>query len=654
MSGLELLNPRGLWLLTAAVPLIVFYVLKIKRQRQAVPSTWLWAAAERDLLAKHPFRKLIAEVPLVLELLAIALLTLALARPAIRGGTIAGDHVAIVVDTSASMGTASHAPGAAAGATRMAEARAAALDVVFALSPGADAILIDAGREARVTSPLERDVRRLRVAIQSLSVNDVEGDLGAAVALAADRLRTLSGGRRIIVITDGALAHPAPLAPAGVDTQVITVGDAEDNTAIVRIDVRQGEDPSTKREQAQVFALVRNYGARPVDAFLTLTLEGRTEPVTSRRVLLPANERVPVVLTFEPQETDRGKGIVVQLSPGDALPLDDVAYGRVPAGERMPVTLASQAPYSWVARALDADPKVVLQRLTVDQLSTVNVDPDALVVVEGACPDKMPGHDVLIVAPPVGDCLGLGVLAAVDQPQITSWETGDPRFRFLTLDGVHVARALPLRTEGPGAALVRAGNETLVADASAFGLTMTLVGFDPGESDWPLKASFVLFVRNVVEIARLHRAQGTVGPVRTGEPLRIVVPRGVTSLRVDGPGMAEHELTAKGGLSIIPSVDRAGFYHARWSAPHIGEALIAANLTSELESDVRPRAVVLEAAGGSASAPTARRTVDAHHEWATAIAVFAALILALDLVWLTRRARPRLARTEASPQRARP
>src|SRR4029079_14222666 len=103
-----------------------------------VPSTWLWAAAKRDLLAKHPFKRLIAELPLILQILALVALAIALSRPAVRGGKIAGDHVAIVIDTSASMGTRS-----AAGVTRMDEAKLAALDVVSALAPGADAILIE-------------------------------------------------------------------------------------------------------------------------------------------------------------------------------------------------------------------------------------------------------------------------------------------------------------------------------------------------------------------------------------------------------------------------------------------------------------------------------------------------------------------------------
>ena len=647
MADFELLNPRGLWLLAGAIPLVVLYILKVQRRPRKVPSTWLWASSQRDLLAKQPFKRLVAELPLLLQLLALIVLALALARPAVRGSTLVGDHVAIVVDTSASMGTSVAESAGHHGKTRMDQARQAAEDAILALSPGADAIVIDAGREARVLCPLDRDLRHLRAAIATLQVREVEGDLAPAIALAADRLRTLSGKKRLLVITDGALAHPGDLAASGVDTQILTVGDPRDNAGLVRIDVRSGTDPSTKREQAQVFVMIKNYADKPKDAYVSLAIEGSSEPVTSRRVLLPADDKMPVVLTFSPAPADAGKGLLVHLAPGDAFPLDDDAYGRVPAGHRMPVTVASREAYSWTLRALESDPDIDLQRVTPEQLTTVNVDPDSLVVVLGACPDAPPGHDLFVVAPPPGRCLGVDVGATVVQPQLTSWEASDPRFRFLTLDGVHVARGARLEAPGAGASLLRAGSVTLMADASVPGRTATLLGFDPGDSDWPLKASFVLFVRNVLELARIHRASGTGGPVRTGDALRIAVPPGTLSVRTDGPGVTDAELTAKGGFAVMPSAPRAGFYHVRWGAPHVGGTLIAANLTSELESDVRPRPVALHAGDGVTGA-TAGRIADAHQEWNAWLALGAALLVALDLFWLTRKPPTSAALREAS------
>jgi hypothetical protein len=642
MGELHLLSPWGLALLAGAVPLVVLYILKIKRRRQRVSSTWLWAGAQRDLMAKQPFRKLVAQIPLLLELLALAALALALARPSSRGGSIDGDHVAVVIDASASMATRVGGPGGTT--TRMDEARRAARDVVARLSPGADALVIEGARDARVVVPPDRDPRRLQAAIEGVAALDVEGDLAAAMALAADRLRSLGGRQRIVVITDGALAHEDPLVVSGIPTEVVAVGDDEENAGIVRIDVRSGVDATSHREQVQVFTMLQSWSARPREAYVTLRLEGHADLVASRRLMLPAGDKVPVVLTFEPRPEDQGTGLIVQLTPRDAEPVDDVAYARVPASLRMPVVVASEKPYSWTTRAVEADPNVDLQRLTAAQLASVNIDADALVVVEGACPDALPGGDALVVAPPHGSCFGVDVGAPVQDPPVTSWETGDPRLRFLTLDGVHVARSLALDARGAGASLVRTSSTTLVADASLPGRTVTLIGFDPGDSDWPLKASFVLFVRNVVELARLHRAQGAAGPVRTGDPVRFTVPPGTTRVLVDGPEMPEREVAARDGFAILPPLDRAGLVHVRWSEPHVGAALIAVNLTSARESDVRRRVVTVAGTGVSV-APGVGRASEGHDRWARWLALLAALALAFDVYWVTRQ--PRARRAEA-------
>jgi hypothetical protein len=640
LGSLHLLDPMGLLLLAGLAPLVLLYVLKIRRQRQRVSSVWLWAAAQRDLLAKHPFRKLVPEVPLILEILALLALAFALARPSSGGGPIDGDHLALVVDASASMSTRVGGPSGAE--TRMDRAKRAAHDVVAHLGPGADAMLIEAGREARVLSPPERDPHRLDAAVEGLSAHDVEGDLAESLALAADRLRSLGGHGRLVLVTDGALASREPLAVGGVAADVVTVGDDEDNAAIVRIDVRSGVDSVTHGEQVQVFAMIQSWGSRPRDAYVTLSLEGRPEPVASRRLLLAPGDKQPVVLTFEPRAEDHGAGLTVRLSPGDAEAADDAAYGRVPAAPRMPVAVITDAASTWTLRALEADPDVDLRHLPPSQLAAANLDPESLVVLEGVCPAAVPGGDVLVVAPPAGSCFGVGVGPAIEDPPVTSWESADPRLRFLTLDGVHVARAFALQARGSSAGLVRSTSATLVADASVPGRTVTLVGFDVGDSDWPLKASFVLFIRDVVEVARAHRLQGSGGPTRTGDPVRISVPTGTTQVVVDGPGLPERGVPARDGLATLPALGRAGLYHVRWTEPHVGGIVVAANLTSAAESDVRPMPLEID---GTASAtpvrPDTGMGLGARDSWVRWLAALAAAALALDLVWITRQPRRR-------------
>jgi von Willebrand factor type A domain/Aerotolerance regulator N-terminal len=646
-AAFELLAPGGLFLLALLVPLVVLYILKIKRSRRRVASTWLWAAAQRDLMAKAPFKRLVAQVPLLVQAAALLALALAFARPATRGREMTGDHVAFIVDTSASMSAL--VEGAEdPGTTRLDLAKRTARDMVASLAPGSDALVLEAGREARLLSPLDRDRVRVRAAIDRIGPRDVEGDLGAAVALAVDRLRQLGGARRIVVITDGNLARPGALSGAALPLEVVTVGTPVDNAAIVRVDVRSGVDPALGKEQVQGFLVVANFGRRPRDLYVTMREDQASDVLASRRVAVGPGERVPVELGFYPSPGDYRKGLIFELSPHDAMPVDDVAYARVPAGDKLPVYLAGASP--WLERALASDPMVDLHAVTVAELARgAPIDLDAFVVVDGACPESPPGGDLLIVHPLPGRCLGAVVGPPAEHPEITSWDRADARMRFLTLDGVHVARGNLIDPEGAAQRLVNTREGTLVADVSTSARTATLVGFDVGDSDWPLKASFVLFVRNLLEQARTHRAHGVTGPARTGEPLRVSLPRDAEQVEAVGPDGQKIDVSHRGGLAILPDVARAGFYRVSWQGKEAGSALVPANLTSAAESDLSTRPLPVEPGKVtvSASAPP-----DAHHEWTWLLALGALALVVFDVWYLTRD--PRAGSPVATPAVPRP
>jgi len=646
---MDFLAPKGLWLLGLLAPLVVLYILKIKRQRRVVSSTWLWATAQRDLMARSPFKKLIAQIPLVLEALAILGLALALARPATRGREFVGDHVAIIVDASASMSALIEAgPGEAAGAapkSRMDLAKQAAKDIVSALTPGSDALVLEAGRDARIVSPLDRDPHRIKAAIDHVGVRDVEGDLGAAVALAVDRLKQLGGSRRIVIVTDGNLARASSLGGASLPLEVLTVGTPVENAAIVRVDVRSGNDPAAGgeagKEQVQAFLVVANYGRHPRDLYVTMREENASDVLASRRVLVAPGERVPVVLTFHPSAADYRKGLLLDISPHDAMSVDDVAYARIPAGEKLPVFLAAAAahPSPWLERALTSDPMVEVRSGSVAALaSATNVTTDSFVVIDGACPDSPPGGDLLVVNPPAGRCFGTLVGRTIEHPLVTSWENGDPRMRFLTLDGVHIAKASVLKPDGATQELIRTQDGTIATDISTATRAGTLLGFDVGESDWPLKASYVLFVRNLIEQARAHRAHGMTGPARAGEPMRVTLPASTTKVEIDTPSGDKAEVPVRGGLAVVPDIQHVGFYHLTWQGPQAGTIVVPANLTSEAESDLTPRELPAEA--GKVDVQSANARPDAHNEWTWVLALLALGFIVFDVWYLTRDARP--------------
>jgi hypothetical protein len=643
----EWLAPAGLSVAALLAPLVVLYILKVQRRRRRVASIWLWQAARRDLLARSPFQRLIVQIPLVLQALALLALAVGAARPATRAKELSGEHIAVIIDTSASMS----ALDPATKKSRIDLARQAAAELVLGLRPGADAMLVDAGRDARVAVPPDRDVRRLRAGVEAIRAHDVEGDLGAAVALAASKLQQLGGSRSIVVLTDGALARPLTVAGAGVPVEIVRVGGPVDNTAIVRLDVRAGRDPALGTEQVQAFLIVSHQGGAPVDRYVTMRERNASDVLDSRKIRLEPGATEPVILTFHPTPGDYGQGLIFELSPHDAMAVDDRAFGRVPVGRALPVLHAAAADRSpWLARALVADPDVELRSVAVGQLAgEALADPGSLVVVEGACPAELPSGDVLVVDPPAGLCHGTVVGEPLEKLGVTSWDHASPRLRFLSLDGVFIASARRLEPESRAQELIRTDRGVVATDISSSARSATLLGFDPGDSNWPLRASFVLFVRNLIEQARLHRSAGLAGPARSGDPLRVLVPSAATDAELTLPDETTRVLAARGGLAIVPEASTVGLYRISWSKPVAGSVLVPVNLTSAAESDLRtPQATGDDPAVRASEASSA---IAAHHDWAWLLALAALALVVLDVWYLTRSPRQRsLAPTAARPR----
>lgn len=622
----ELTRISGLGLLGLLLPLALLYVLKVQRERRVVPSVWLWQAALRDLSARSPFKRLTPSVPLILETLALIALALALAGPVTRSSRLHAARVALVVDVSASMGTQEGSE------TRLALAIGAARGVLQRTEPGTELMVIAAGREPELVCPFERDRARVEAALLRLTVREVEGQLGRALNLGLDQLRQRGGGK-VFVVTDGAIADSDPLTAPPLPVEVIRVGAVTDNAAIVRADIGRTKDPVTGVERVEAFAQIGNFGSKPRDLFVTLAQRNVLEPLASRRIHLEPNERGAVVLGFDATPGDAGKPLTLELSPPDALPIDDRASLVVPEPRRLPVVVAPKSASPWVVRAFSTDRDVELFTSEVGELARGSVPDDALVVVDGACPSALPGADLLIINPPEGTCRGVSVGPRVERPQITSWSEIDPRLRFLSFEGVEIAAGRLLGASSGRDALVHTRDGTLVADASSPGRTATILGFDLGQSSFPLKAAFVVFIRNVTDLSRTHRAGAASQRARTGEPLSVHVPAEIEAVDVEYPdGRSEKNLRARTGLAILPPSTRVGTVYVTWAGPRAGSAFVPTNLTSEAESRVAPRTLAVGTEMGAAPNNIAELT---RLDWI--FAALSLLFISADIVWLTRR-----------------
>lgn len=636
---MSLLSPISLAWLGLLAPLIALYILRRRREARLVGSTLLWDRAVRDMRAERPWQRLIPYVSLILQALALILAALALARPSGIGEVPSGARIAVVVDASASMATRE-----LGGRTRMDAARGVVSALASALPAGGTLTIVEAASEPAVLLAPTADPAEISRAIGQLRVRGAESSLERAVAVAAERVRDAPPGSRIVVVTDAASDGEAALT-ATVPVEVQRVGMDAVNDAIVAVDVRARPSDEAP-DRAEIFVRVVRHATTSATRWITASIEGRGV-VASRRVELGPTEPESVLMLADlPPDAD-GRAALVRIEisgddPGagavaaardDALSLDDAVVAPSPGARRLPVFLVGSAPET-VRRVLLADRDVELFQTTLTSLAeratrTEETDLDGVFVFAGEAPSTPPAGDALVVAPTAAAIFGVSVGEAVASPRVVSWEEDDPRLRFVSFAGVHVASMRPVT--GTGArTLVQTDHGALVSSLAHPGGEVTILGFDPDHSDLPDQPGFVILFRNVLERARTRRAEGGIRAGRIGEPLRIPAPDGST-VDVACPDGSTARGLSRGGVAIVEVPAVPGVFTAT-----VGRRRLFAlrSLLSPAESDPSPRARFVTRAGGTEV--EVQEAVAPREAWAWLAGVLL-LILVLETVWATRK-----------------
>ncbi|MBN2361820.1 MAG: VWA domain-containing protein, partial [Deltaproteobacteria bacterium] len=231
---IQFLTPAALALLALAIPILLLWMLKLRRRDVTVASTLLWSRLVRDREANAPWQRLRRNLLLWLQLATLIALALALARPFRTVPAVAGGAVVVVLDASASMQATDVAP------SRFAVAQRAATDLVSGLGGDGLMTVIAAGAQPQVLAAATNDRAALRTAIDTARPEAGTADWEAALALAAG---ATSGAAEstIVVISDGNLSADVPPVPG--EVRYIPIGDptGTPNLALTALALRGGE-----------------------------------------------------------------------------------------------------------------------------------------------------------------------------------------------------------------------------------------------------------------------------------------------------------------------------------------------------------------------------------------------------------------------------
>lgn len=618
---MSLLAPLGLALGASLPIVIIFYLLKVRRHDEEVSSTFLWNDLVRDLAAHEPLQRLKWNVLLALQLLALALLTFAVARPFFEQVAEKPVHAVLLLDGSASMQATDVRP------SRFARAVEQARQTLAGLPDGSLATVLLAAAHPQVLVSASGDRRQAERALSDARPSGAAGDMREALLLA----RSLGGDpgvRRIYVYTDGAFTLPLDLPDDMGAVSVEQVAEPEaGNVAVTAISTRP--DPRDTRRQ-QLFGRVENFSATSVRATLTLAVDGQP---TEERPLELAPGGVSEQLFEELPAGARSASLAVSRTSADALPLDDEAYAVLMQRKPAQVLLVSPG-NPFLERVLSLLPRVELYRIPARRYLAIEADRFDVVVFDDYLPPLLPRGNLLVVNPPErGPFRGNG---EVRRPRVGVWERDDPLLAYVDVRDLGVSRARRLDVPRWARSLVTSTDGTPLLLAGQDGdRRVAVLPFDLRQSNLPLSPAFPILMANLLAYLA---PQGVVQhpDIRTGEPEVLSPLPQVERVRVTGPDEQATELAAGPRGTTFARTDVPGLYRVQQilagGGQTVDEDLFAASLVDREESDVRPRLQGLASPGGSQRelAPFQREL------WVPLVALALALVL-VEWFWFHRR-----------------
>ena len=582
----------GAFIFALALPVVVvFYLLKRKRVVKLISSTLLWQKFLAETQANAPFQRLRKNWLLFLQLLMLALVVFAITRPFFKGSASPSPLRVLVLDGSASMQATDEKP------NRFEKARAEALQWVDGLRDGEQMMVLLAGATTEVKQSPTTDKSALRRALNSCAPSDSPTRLADALKTAGaftfekkDEATVTSG--EIHLFSDGAANDLDDLANKNLPLIYHRIGTGRNNAGIVRIDARA--NPENLSERA-IFASVANFSTNEVGTEVELLFDGRqieTRPVT----LAPTNTQL---LIFTAPQTNDGV-FTVRLAAKDDLAADDQASVVSLVPRPVKVLLVSRG-NNILTKGLRGAPNVELT--TVAQLTDTAEEFD-VVVLDEVIPAFWPRANILAIH--VATTNWFPTWDTVKTPVIVDWKNAHPLLRFVSFDNVQVAESIAVKPATWGLTLVDSPQTPLIIAGEINRQRIIWIGFDPLESNWPLRISYPIFMVNAVDWLNPSGSSSSELLVQPGSAFRWPLVQKVTGGQLTLPDGKTRPLDVEPDAReiVIGDTLRQGVYHAKAGT---NEVTFCVNLMDSNESNIASREEIAVGKYAKVAATTLKR-----------------------------------------------
>jgi hypothetical protein len=589
---MNLANPAALIWAALAVPIVIFYILKIRLRRAPVSTMLFWRQIYDEKQPRSLWQRLRHLLSLLLQLALLMLLVLALTEPFFNWEVLQARRLVLVVDNSASMNAADVAP------SRLAKAKEEGRRFIQSLRFRDEMAIVAAGTQPQVVCGLTGHQRTLLEALEKIEPTDGPTRVPEAAEL-AERLLADHKNGQIAVVSDGCFADAEALARRE-RVQFVGVGQISGNVGITQFQVRRSLlDPIGY----QILAEVRNASDEAVQCRLDIELDGNVVDV----VPLELEAGGQWQHTFEKTSADGGR-MTARLDHADPLPADNEAWALLPRRPVQPVTLVTHGNL-FLQKVFEANQLVRLEmvRLPEDAAGPLAWDrsaggspaPNTITVFHRRVPEKIPDGAVFVIDPE-DSCDLWQVAEKIESPLVTKQDSDSPLMLHVRLDNVLMPEARQLTFPSPPHVLASSlGGEPLYAAITRPNGKVLVLTVNLDQGDLPLRTAFPIMAANA-----LTWFAGNLGELRESVASGAVTEAELPERKSSASASAEWFLWSPQGQRrplpqdqaklVVGPLDRCGV----WSiAPRASNTIdepgaslweAACNLASAQESDLRP------------------------------------------------------------------
>ena len=586
------LNPwMGLWSLLA-VPVILLYVLRVRRRRLSVPTLLFWDEVFEESKPRAWWQQFRHLISLLLQLALLAFVIAALADPLTAGQSSERRLWILLVDRSASMRCPVDIEAIGSG-TRLVAVVDEARGIAGRMREWDEAMVVAFSDDAQVMCGRTDDPGSIMKALAAITASDRPGDIARAVAFA----RSVRAGERILEIVLCTDPQGAAAVEDRGDLRIVTAGHPAPNLGITAFATRPvGESRDRQR------ILLRVLNNSPTNQSCSVSLRANDEPFDSVFMDLGANTSMTAVV-----ETSLPTGGVVEatFTPDgpDALAADNRAFLAVPPPTPLRIAIVGAGSNLFLREVFSAQPLVRVTHLAPAQADGLTTKQFDVVVFHGHVPEALPPINSLYLSPEqdselwsLGDTMtNMFLHASADD---------SPLLRHVSLEQIIVRQARALGPRG-GLVLLRSLETPVAAMWWREGHKVLAVSIDLERSDLPLRTTFPIFVANAIRWFE-ETTTASFGSFQTGNlaTLRARRTSGLVAMDPEGNPVPVSETSGQVQAGPLESV---GIYTLADATTGDVEQRFSANLLHEKESTTFPQdADALSASETSASIPKGR------------------------------------------------